>query len=72
MVFARYEALRRPILDKLLTAANASAAWHESFPAHMKLAPREFAMSYITRSGRVDLDRLREMSPAFMSYLEGS
>ena len=26
---ARYEALRRPILDKLLTAANASAAWHE-------------------------------------------
>ncbi len=61
---ARYEALRKPILDKLVTAANASAAWHESFPEHMALAPREFAMSYITRSGRVDLGRLREMSPA--------
>jgi 2-polyprenyl-6-methoxyphenol hydroxylase-like FAD-dependent oxidoreductase len=70
--FAAYEALRRPILDKLLTAANASAAWHETFPVHMRLPPREFAMSYITRSGRVDLARLREMSPAFMRYVEGT
>jgi 2-polyprenyl-6-methoxyphenol hydroxylase-like FAD-dependent oxidoreductase len=68
--FARYEALRKPILDKLLTAANASATWHESFPAHMALPPRDFAMSYITRSGRVDLGRLREMSPQFMAYVE--
>jgi 2-polyprenyl-6-methoxyphenol hydroxylase-like FAD-dependent oxidoreductase len=68
---AHYEALRRPVLDKLVTAANASAAWHESFPEHMALAPREFAMSYITRSGRVDLGRLREMSPEFMRYVEG-
>jgi 2-polyprenyl-6-methoxyphenol hydroxylase-like FAD-dependent oxidoreductase len=66
----RYEAMRRPILDKLLAAANASAAWHESFPLHMALAPREFAMSYITRSGRVDMARLREMSPEFMRYVE--
>ena len=68
---ARYEATRKPILDKLVTAANASAAWHETFPAHMALAPRQFAMSYITRSGRVDLGRLREMSPAFMRYVDG-
>jgi 2-polyprenyl-6-methoxyphenol hydroxylase-like FAD-dependent oxidoreductase len=68
---ARYEAMRRPILDKLVTAANASAAWHEHFPEHMKLAPKDFAMSYMTRSGRVDMDRLREMSPAFVQYVEG-
>jgi 2-polyprenyl-6-methoxyphenol hydroxylase-like FAD-dependent oxidoreductase len=65
-----YEALRRPILDKLLAAADASAAWHEHFPVHMALTPREFALSYITRSGRVDLERLREMSPQFMKYVE--
>src|SRR5579871_4400237 len=59
---AGYEAARRPVLEKLLRAADASAAWHERFPEHMALAPREFAMSYITRSGRVDLARLREMS----------
>jgi 2-polyprenyl-6-methoxyphenol hydroxylase-like FAD-dependent oxidoreductase len=68
---ARYEAMRRPILDKLVTAANASAAWHEHFPEHMALEPKDFAMSYITRSGRVDRDRLREMSPEFTKYIEG-
>jgi hypothetical protein len=38
----------------------------------MELAPREFAMNYITRSGRVDMARLREMSPKFMKYVEGT
>jgi 2-polyprenyl-6-methoxyphenol hydroxylase-like FAD-dependent oxidoreductase len=68
---ARYEQTRGPVLDKLLTAARASAAWHERFPEHMALAPRDFAMSYITRSGRVDMERLREMSPRFVRYVEG-
>jgi 2-polyprenyl-6-methoxyphenol hydroxylase-like FAD-dependent oxidoreductase len=66
--FARYEAARRPILEKLVAAANASAHWHEHFPEHMQLTPREFAMSYIRRSGRVDAMRLAEMSPRFMAY----
>ncbi len=66
----RYEASRKPVLEKLLVAAAASARWHEHFPEHMALSPREFAMSYITRSGRVDLARLREMAPAFMKYYE--
>lgn len=68
----QYEALRRPVLDKLLTAANASAAWHERFAQHMELSPRDFAMNYITRSGRVDMARLREMSPKFIKYVEGA
>jgi 2-polyprenyl-6-methoxyphenol hydroxylase-like FAD-dependent oxidoreductase len=65
-----YEAARRPILDKLTTAANASAAWYERFAEHMKLPPLEFAMSYITRSGRVDLERLRAVSPRFVAAYE--
>jgi 2-polyprenyl-6-methoxyphenol hydroxylase-like FAD-dependent oxidoreductase len=69
--FARYEATRRPVLEKLVKAANASADWHEHFAKHMELEPRDFAMSYITRSGRVDLTRLRDMSPAFMRWYEG-
>jgi len=67
-----YEAERRPILDKLTTAADASANWYENFAAHMKLAPMEFAMSYITRSGRVDLERLRRVSPHFVEAYEAS
>jgi 2-polyprenyl-6-methoxyphenol hydroxylase-like FAD-dependent oxidoreductase len=69
---ARYEAARRPILEKLVVAANASADWHEHFPDHMRLSPRDFAMSYIRRSGRIDDQRLREMSPKFMAYFARS
>ena len=61
-----YEAARRPVLDKLLAAADASGAWDERFPEHMKLAPREFAWSYIQRSGRIDPERLRNTSPRFV------
>lgn len=62
---AAYEAARRPILEKLVAGANGSADWYEHFADHMALAPADFAMSYITRSGRVDLERLRKLSPKF-------
>jgi 2-polyprenyl-6-methoxyphenol hydroxylase-like FAD-dependent oxidoreductase len=65
-----YEASRRPVLDVLTTAANTSANWYEHFADHMSLAPMDFAMSYITRSGRVDLDRLRKASPKFVAAYE--
>ena len=63
---AAYEAARRPIVDKLVAAADGSGAWYERFPEHMKLAPREFAWSYIQRSGRIDPARLRKISPRFV------
>jgi 2-polyprenyl-6-methoxyphenol hydroxylase-like FAD-dependent oxidoreductase len=63
---AVFEAARRPIVEKLLGAADASGAWYECFPQHMKLAPRDFAWSYIQRSGRVDPARLRKISPKFV------
>jgi len=65
-----FEAARRPIVEKLVTGANASAAWYERFTEHMELAPADFAMSYITRSGRVDLERLRKLSPRFVERYE--
>jgi 2-polyprenyl-6-methoxyphenol hydroxylase-like FAD-dependent oxidoreductase len=67
---AAYEAARRPILEKLVSGANGSADWYEHFAAHMELAPVDFAMSYITRSGRIDLARLRRSSPKFMERYE--
>jgi 2-polyprenyl-6-methoxyphenol hydroxylase-like FAD-dependent oxidoreductase len=67
---ALYETTRRPILDKLLAGANGSALWYEHFAEHMKLAPADFAMSYVTRSGRVDIDRLRKLSPRFVARYE--
>ena len=64
---AAFEAARRPVVEKLVAAADASGAWYESFARHMRLAPREFAWSYIQRSGRVDPERLRRTSPKFVA-----
>jgi hypothetical protein len=54
-------------VKKLVAAARASADWYERFPDHMKLGLMDFAHSYITRSGRIDDERLRAMAPAFMT-----
>jgi 2-polyprenyl-6-methoxyphenol hydroxylase-like FAD-dependent oxidoreductase len=69
---ARYQAERKPIVQKLVAAARTSADWYEQFPEHMKRDTMDFAYSYITRSGRIDDQRLRVMSPAFMSRYEAS
>jgi len=63
---ASFEAARRPIVEKLVAAADASGQWYERFPGHMRLAPREFAWSYIQRSGRIDPERLRRIAPRFV------
>jgi 2-polyprenyl-6-methoxyphenol hydroxylase-like FAD-dependent oxidoreductase len=63
---AAFEAARRPIVEKLVAAADASGAWYERFAEHMRLAPRDFAWSYIQRSGRIDPQRLRRTSPKFV------
>ncbi len=68
----RYQTERKPIVKKLVTAARTSADWYEKFPEHMKLGLMDFAYSYIIRSGRIDEERLRAMSPAFMARYEAS
>jgi len=70
VALAAYEEARKPAVRKLIAAANASAAWYENFAEHMDLASFDFAMSYITRSGRVDMERLRRTSPEFITAYE--
>ena len=60
-----FEAARRPIVEKLVAAADSSGAWYDRFPEHMNLSPRDFAWSYIQRSGRIDPGRLAKISPKF-------
>ena len=66
-----YQAARKPILEKLVTAANSSARWYEDFSEHMKLARLDFGYAYMTRSGRIDDERLRKLAPNFMAQYEG-
>lgn len=60
-----YETGRRPIVEKLVAASKASAAWYGRFVAHMKLPPIELAHSYLTRSGRIEPERLKSIAPNF-------
>lgn len=62
-----YEAARRPVVDKLVDAANRSADWYEHFAEHMQLEPWALAWSYIQRSGRIDAAKLRWVSPRFVA-----
>ncbi len=65
-----FQARRQPIARKIVDAANTSAAWYDDFRGKMSLPAMEFAFSYLTRSGRVDLQRLRQLSPAFIADYE--
>ena len=68
----RYEATRRPIVDKILAAAAGSFGWYEGFAAHMALDPYPFAYSYMTRSGRMSRQRLRQTAPRFVAAYEAA
>jgi benzoate-CoA ligase family protein len=70
--FESYETARKPIAKKIVDAANTSANWYETFGARMVEMPLDFGFDYITRSGRVDMERLRKMAPGFMSQYEAS
>jgi 2-polyprenyl-6-methoxyphenol hydroxylase-like FAD-dependent oxidoreductase len=67
---AAFERERRPVVEKLLAAANASSYWYERFPEKMREAPWRLAYDYMTRSGRMTDARLRELAPRFMSRVE--
>jgi 2-polyprenyl-6-methoxyphenol hydroxylase-like FAD-dependent oxidoreductase len=64
---AAYEAARRPVVEKLVAAANQSAEWYEAFDRHMELAPADLAYSYIRRAGRLNEARLHQLAPRFMA-----
>jgi len=69
---AAYQAQRAPIAKRIVDAANSSAAWYETFATKMDLPPLDFGFDYLTRSGRMDVARLREIAPGFMARYEAA
>jgi 2-polyprenyl-6-methoxyphenol hydroxylase-like FAD-dependent oxidoreductase len=67
---ARFERERRPVVEKIVAAANASSYWYERLPEKMKLQPWKLAYDYMTRSGRMTDERLHELSPKFMARVD--
>ncbi len=64
---ARFEAARRPPVEKIVAAANLSAGWYERIDQTMAQSPEEFAYDYMTRTGRVSDQRLSAIAPRFMA-----
>jgi 2-polyprenyl-6-methoxyphenol hydroxylase-like FAD-dependent oxidoreductase len=66
-----FEKQRRPVVEKLVAAANRSSYWYEKFPERMAaLDPWDLAYDYMTRSGRMTDERLRAEAPQFMRAVE--
>jgi len=66
---AAFERERRPVVEKLLIAANLSSYWYEDLPSKMGLAPWQLAYDYMMRSGRMTDARLAETAPRFMALV---
>ncbi|HWD83687.1 MAG TPA: FAD-dependent monooxygenase [Kribbella sp.] len=58
-----YEALRRPAVEHLQSTALRSMRWWDSFPARLELPVERLWVSYMTRAGKVSLDRFGISAP---------
>jgi 2-polyprenyl-6-methoxyphenol hydroxylase-like FAD-dependent oxidoreductase len=67
---ARFVETRRPRREAFATAAEASFDWYEEMHAHMDAPLMEFVHDFLTRTGRVDVDRLRLYCPDFADAYE--
>ena len=65
-LLAAFERQRRPVVDKLVAAANSSSYWYERMADKMSLDPVDLAYDYMTRSGRMSDERLAQLAPRFM------
>ncbi len=65
-----FERERRAVVEIILAAANASSYWYELLPQKMTFEPWKLAYDYMTRSGRMTDERLRELSPKFMARVD--
>jgi len=67
---ARFERERRPVVEKIVDAANSSSFWYERMAQAMQQPSWQLAYDYMTRSGRMDDTRLREQAPNFMAWID--
>jgi anthraniloyl-CoA monooxygenase len=65
-----YEAARRPAVESLQRAAQASLQWFEDTERYMDLDPITFAFTLLTRSLRVTHENLKVRDPAFIATVD--
>jgi anthraniloyl-CoA monooxygenase len=67
---AAYEARRRPEVEALQAAAQASLEWFEGTERYLELPPAQFAYSLLTRSLRVSHASMQRRDPSLSSAVE--
>jgi anthraniloyl-CoA monooxygenase len=65
-----FQQIRKPIVDALQDAAVESLHWFENWEKDSGLEPVVFAYRLMTRSGRIDIEKLRRRDPAFVDAYE--
>ncbi|GAA1619170.1 hypothetical protein GCM10009789_86180 [Kribbella sancticallisti] len=59
----RYEQGRRPAVEHLQETATRSMNWWDSFPTRLDLPVEQLLVSYMTRAGKVSVDRFASSAP---------
>jgi anthraniloyl-CoA monooxygenase len=67
---AAYESARRPQVESLQRAAQASLEWFEATERYMHLEPPQFAFTLLTRSLRITHADLKRRDPAFTDEVD--
>jgi anthraniloyl-CoA monooxygenase len=65
-----FEQARRPRVEQLQAAALESQVWFEEAARHLDLDPLRFALEVMTRSKKIDYDKLRRRDPEFVAAVE--
>jgi anthraniloyl-CoA monooxygenase len=65
-----FEQARRPQVDSLQRAAQASLQWFEETERYVRLHPLQFAFTLLTRSLRITHEDLRRRDPVFLDRVD--
>ena len=65
-----FEQRRRPRVEQYQQAAQESLRWFEEVADHVHLDPLRFAVEAMTRSKKIDYEKLRQRDPAFVARVE--
>lgn len=67
---ARFEQTRKPVIEDYQRAAYESLIWFENARTHTHLDPLPLAYSLMTRSKKIDYQKLKQRDPEFIAAFE--
>lgn len=67
-----FVALRKPVREKFASAAERSFLWYERMRETMRQPLDDFIYDFLTRTGRIDDERLRHFCPGFFAHYFGT